>query len=147
MRVQPDLDTRPASVRAQLGRALPGGLTPGAAAVLRRLDGLLRAHLAELLQRACIAPRYRGQDGSPLDLRPYCVAALGWHLWPVAARVLDHQRRHPDPPRRCPNQTGPASDDRRRRLVVAYEAAAPMIAAALRGMLARLDLLLREDLS
>jgi len=147
MRVNPDLDTRPATVRAMLAGALPGGATPGAAAVLRRLDGLLCAHLAELLQRAGISPCYRGQDASPLDLRPSFAAALGWHLWPIAARFIDHQHRHRAAPPRRPGGEDHTSDDRRRRLVVAYEAAAPMIDAAFRRSLTSLVMLLRESLS
>jgi hypothetical protein len=153
MRLQPDLDTRPATVRTKLAQALPGGATPGAEAVLRRLDGLLRAHLAELLQRAGIPPRYRGQEASPLDLRPCFAAALCWHLWPTAARVLDHRRRHPDKAARrgrgvdVTGERADPPDEPRRRLVVAYEATAPMIEAEFRRGLACLDLLLREHLS
>jgi hypothetical protein len=146
MRVQPDLDTRPATVRALLAAALPGGPTPGAQSVVRRLDGLLRAHLTELLQRAGIAPRFCGQDGATLDLRPCLAQALSWHLWPVASGVLDHRLRHPARPA-APGGSADPADDRRRRLVVAYEAAAPMIAAAFRRALAELDALLRESLS
>jgi hypothetical protein len=146
MRVQPDLDTRPTTVRVLLAAVLPGGPTPGAEAVLRRLDGLLRAHLAEMLQRAGIPARFRGQDGTALDLRPYLTQALGWHLWPVAAGVLEYRQRHPARPT-TPGMTGDRTDDRRRRLAVAYEAATPMIAASFRRALAELDALLRESLS
>lgn len=153
MRVEPDLDTRPATVRSLLAQTLPGGATPGAASLLRRLDGVMRAHLAELLQRADIPPRFRGQEGSPLDLRSCFAAALVWHLWPTAARILDHRRRHPDKPAQRGWQVDVAGeqadppDDRRRRLVVAYEATAPMIEAEFRRGLACLDGLLREHLS
>lgn len=146
MRIQPGLDTRPATVRTLLAQSLPGGPTPGASAVLRRLDGLLRAHLAELLERADIPPRYRGQEASPLDLRPCFTAPLGWHLWPTAARLLDQRHRRPAAPVRHKGKTAQMPDERR-RLVVAYEAAAPMIEAAFRRLLANLDILLHENLS
>jgi hypothetical protein len=151
MGVPIELDMRPASVRVRLGQALPGGLTPGAEATLRRLDGMLRAHLAELLQRVGIAQRFRGQEGAPLDLRPCFATALGWHLWPTLRSVLEHRRRHPAKPdaRRWPageRNGGLDPQASRKRLVVAYETTAPIIEAAFRRLLVNLELLLRESL-
>lgn len=141
LHVNPGLDLRPTTLRGVLARQIPGAATPGAEAALRRLNGLMQAHLADLLQRAAIPPGFRGHSASPLDLRPGFAAALGWHLWPVLARLLDDERRHPRiRPSRRPS-------DRRCRFVVAYEGAAPAIAARFRRMLACLEILLRESLA
>jgi hypothetical protein len=143
LRVHLGLDLRPATVRVALARALPGGPTPGLDSLLRRLEGLLAAHLAVLFQRAEIPVAFRGHDGSPLDLRSYFVAVLRWHLWPTAAALLAHQHCH----HHVHSRHAATSDARRRRLVVAYEATVPLIEAAFRWLLTSLDLRLREATS
>jgi hypothetical protein len=129
-------DLRPEAVAALLAVRLPGGDTPGARSALRRLDGFLAAHLAELFARAGAPLCYRGGRGSALDLRPGFRAALRWHLWPPLRRWLAVQQRHPP---------GDASRARRRS-VAQYEAAAPQIAARFRRLLAAFDRFLREEL-
>ncbi|MGH7067929.1 MAG: CRISPR-associated endonuclease Cas1 [Acetobacteraceae bacterium] len=149
LQVEPGLDTRPATVWALLARQIPSAATPGAEASLRRLDGLMRAHLVDLLQRAGIPSRFRGRSASALDLRPYFANALGWHLWPVLARLLEYQGGHPwiSASRRWPDGRRADRDaHRRRRFVVAYEAAVPAMEAKFRRMLACLEGLLREHL-
>jgi hypothetical protein len=143
LRISLTLDLRPATVRVLLAQAMPGGATPGMESVLRRLEGLLAAHLAELFSKAEIPAEFRGHDGSPLDLRAYFAAVLRWHLWPTAATLLAHQQQHPRPAGR----RATPSDARRRRLVVAYEAAVPLIEAAFRRLLTSLELRLRDALS
>jgi hypothetical protein len=129
-------DLRSDHVRGLLAARLPGGDTPGARSALRRLDGLLCAHLAELFARVGVPVSYRGGRGSALDLRPAFRAALRWYLWAPLGRWLELQQRHP-----------PADRPRARRRVVAqYEAAAPQIAARFRGLVGALDRFLREEL-
>lgn len=129
-------DLRPAAVRVLLAARLPGGDTPGARSTLRRLDGYLDAHLAELLPREGVPLAYRGGRGSPLDLRPAFRETLRWYLWAPLGRWLDLQQRHPQPDR----------VRARRRIVAQYEAAAPQIAARFRRLVAALDRFLREEL-
>jgi hypothetical protein len=131
------VDLRPAVVRVLAAAQLPGGDTPGARSALRRLDGYLCAHLAELFGRAGVPLAYRGGRGSPLDLRPGFSAALRWHLWPPLKRWLELRQTHPAPPA--------AAGVARRRAAAQYEAAAPHIAARFRRLLASLDRLLREE--
>lgn len=129
-------DLRPQTVAALAVARLPGGDTPGARSAMLRFEGLLGAHLGELLARAGVPLSYRGGRGSALDLRPAFRAALSWHLWAPLGRWLDLQRRHP------PGERSLA----RRRFAAQYEAAAPQIAARFRRMLAGLDRFLREEL-
>jgi hypothetical protein len=129
-------DLRPDCLRVQWAAQLPGGDTPGARSALRRLDGLLRAHLAELFGRAGVPLQYRGGRGSALDLRPAFRAALRWYLWAPLERWLALQERHPLTDR----------TRARRRIVAQYEAAAPQIAARFRRLVASLDRFLREEL-
>jgi hypothetical protein len=129
-------DLRPDAVRALLLARLPGGDTPGARSALRRLDGFLCAHLAELLARAGVPLCYRGGRGAALDLRPAFRAALRWYLWAPLGRWLELQDRHP------PTDRARA----RRRSAASYEAAAPQVAARFRRLLGSLDRFLREEL-
>ncbi len=130
-------DLRPEFVRAAAAAHLPGGGTPGARSALRRLDGYLCAHLAELFGRAGVPLAYRGGRGSPLDLRPAFRSTLRWYLWLPLARWLELQRCHP-------LDRGGASAGRR-RMVAQYETAAPQITARFRRLLGSLDRLLREE--
>ena len=123
-------------MRAALARQLPGGATPGAHSAMRRLDGFMSAHLAELFARAGVPLCFRGGRGSPLDLRPAFRAALRWHLWAPLRCWLDLQQRHPLTDR----------SRARRRIVAQYEAAAPQIAARFRRLVTSLDRFLREEL-
>jgi hypothetical protein len=132
-----DADLRPQTLAALAAARLPGGDTPGARSAMRRLDGYLCAHLAELFARAGVPLAYRGGRGSALDLRPAFRAALRWSLWAPLARWLDLQRRHP------PSRDRGAP---RRRIAAQYEAATPQIAARFRRLLASLDRFLREEL-
>jgi hypothetical protein len=130
-------DLRPEVVRALMAARMPGGDTPGARSMLRRLDGYLAAHLSELFGRAGVPLAYRGGRGSPLDLRPEFRAALRWYLWLPLQRWLELRREHP-------MLRGGASAVRR-RAAAQYEAAAPQVAARFRRLLASLDQLLREE--
>ena len=130
-------DLRPETVAVLAAAQLPGGDTPGARSALRRLDGFLCAHLAELFARAGVPLCYRGGRGSALDLRPAFRAALRWSLWAPLAGWLDLQRRHPP---------GRDRTTARRRIAAQYEAAAPQIAGRFRRLLAALDRFLREEL-
>jgi hypothetical protein len=129
-------DLRRDCVLSALAASLPGGDTPGARSAMRRLDGYLCAHLAELFTHAGVPLCYRGGRGSALDLRPAFRAALHWYLWPPLGSWLDLQRHHPPADRSAA----------RRRSVAQYEAAAPRIAARFRRLLASLDRFLREEL-
>jgi hypothetical protein len=132
-----DTDLRPEVVRALVAAQMPGGDTPGARSMLRRLDGYLAAHLSELFGRAGVPLAYRGGRGSPLDLRPAFRAALRWYLWLPLQRWLELRCEHPTP-------RGGASAVRR-RAAAQYEAAAPQIATRFRRLVASLDRLLREE--
>jgi hypothetical protein len=129
-------DLRTDSVRRLIAAGLPGGDTPGARSMIRRLEGCLSAHLPELFARGGVPLCHRGGRGSPLDLRPGFRAALHWYLWPALSRCLDLQHRHPLKDRARA----------RRRVVAQYEAAAPQIAARFRRLLVSLDRFLREEL-
>lgn len=129
-------DLRADGVRKSLAAHLPGGDTPGARSAMRRLDGFLDAHLADLLARTGVPLCYRGGRGSALDLRPAFHAALHWYLWAPLRRWLDLQRLHPPADRSLA----------RRRIAAQYEAAAPQIAARCRRLFTALDRFLREEL-
>jgi hypothetical protein len=88
-------DLRAECMRTALAQQLPGGATPGARSAMRRLDGFMSAHLAELFARAGVPLAYRGGRGSPLDLRPVFRTALRWHLWAPLRCWLQLQQRHP----------------------------------------------------
>ena len=130
-------DLRPEVVRALMAAQMPGGDTPGMRSALRRLDGYLCAHLSELFGRAGVPLAYRGGRGSPLDIRPAFRGALRWYLWLPLSRWLELGRHHP-----LPRDARTAA---RRRAAAQYEAAAPLIAARFRRLLAALDRLLREE--
>jgi hypothetical protein len=128
-------DLRPEVVSGLAAAHLPGGDTPGARSLLRRLDGYLCAHLCELFGRAGVPLAYRG--GSPLDLRPAFRGALRWYLWLPLRRWLELGRDHP-----LPRSSTRAA---RRRAAAQYEPAAPQIAARFRRLISSLDRLLREE--
>jgi hypothetical protein len=128
-------DLRPEVVSGLMEARMPGGDTPGARSMMRRLDGYLCAHLSELFGRTGVPLAYRGGRGSPLDLRPALHAALRWYLWLPLERWLELRCDHPTP-------HGAAA---RRRAAAQYEAAAPQIAARFRRLVASLDRLLREE--
>jgi CRISPR associated protein Cas1 len=130
-------DLRPEAVRALAAVRMPGGDTPGARSMMRRLDGYLAAHLSELFGRAGVPLAHRGGRGSPLDLRPAFRAALRWYLWLSLQRWLELRQDYPMPR----GGAGAA----RRRAAAQYEAAAPQVAARFRRLVASLDRLLREE--
>jgi hypothetical protein len=105
--------------------------------VLRRLEGLLAAHMAQLLKDAGVGMRWATPaPDERVDVFGACVQAAGWLLLPALSRILAHRRRHPRAWRR--------GGDRQRRVARAYETVSPAVAAATTRRLRRLEIWLWE---
>ncbi|TXL82051.1 hypothetical protein FHP25_03030 [Vineibacter terrae] len=131
-RMMPARDLRPAFLRAAF-LAAAGEDQPWATAVLRRLEGLLAAHMVQLLKDAGVGmPWVAPAPDRQADVFGACARAAGWLLLPALSRVLAHRRRHPRAWRRA--------GDGQRRVARAYEAVGPAVAAATSRRLRRLEI-------
>jgi hypothetical protein len=130
-------DARPDRLREKI-LAAAGAERPFVAATLLALEGLLSAHLPQILLSAGLPPRWASPAyPGRMDLFAACFDANRWNLIPVLDRLLQHRRRHPDAWRR--------PRDRQERMARAYEAHSASIEALVKAQLRRLEFLLWEN--
>lgn len=130
-------DPRPEPLRAAI-LAAAGSERPHAASMLAMLEGMLAAHLPQILLASGLPPRWAAPS-SPgrMDLFVSCFQANRWHLVTLLEEMLAHRRRHPD--------AWNASGARGRRIARGYEGRSASIAGLVRAQLRRLEMLLWED--
>lgn len=131
-------DPRPEQLRAAI-LAAAGSDRPHAASILAMLEGMLAAHLPQILLASGLPARWAAPSApGRMDLFGTCLQANRWHLVPLLEQLMAHRRRHPD----AWGEPGA----RGRRIARSYEGRSSSIAGLVRAQLRRLEMLLWEDI-